>query len=101
MSEYLYPAPKIRVTRRRSPWQTNTSSTVFWTGRDCQMTTCSWQLVPKPRSGDIKRRRSDEFWTTVWRMWWHQTGGYGDSLQAPTCIQQINEVEVGTLAVDG
>ena len=29
--------------------------------------------------------RPDEFWTTVWRMWWRQTSGDGDWLQALTC----------------
>ena len=29
--------------------------------------------------------RPDEFWTTVWRMWWRQTNGDGDWPQALTC----------------
>ena len=28
--------------------------------------------------------RPDEFWTTVWRMWWCQTSGHGDWPQALT-----------------
>ena len=48
----------------------------------------SRQLVPKSL---IRRHqttcRPDEFWTTVWRMWWHQMSGDGDWPQAPTCTR--------------
>ena len=49
-------------------------STVFWIGRDCQMTAvkraaCSKAAVQRYQT----TCRPDEFWTTVWRMWWRQT----------------------------
>jgi len=69
-----------------SPWQTNTFSTVFWIGRDCQTTAVTQAACSKAA---VRRHqttcRPDEFWTTVWRMWWRQMSGDGDWPQTLTC----------------
>jgi len=62
-------------------------STVFWIGRDCQITAVKQAACSK---ASVWRHQTtchpDDFWTMVWHMWWRQTSGDGDWPQAPTCM---------------
>jgi len=71
-----------------SPRQTKMFSTIFWIGRDCQMTAVKQAACSK---ATVRQHQTtchpDEFWTMVWRIWWNQTSGNSNWPRAPTCTR--------------